>query len=83
MRYDSHASLAARVPHAIRGALLAALAFAAAPVFAATVDINVDLRLDNLDYVVGERIRAVVDVANSSPDRVSVGYSNSPDKFFV
>ena len=83
MSYDSLASRASRVPHAIRGVLLAALAFAAAPVFAATVDINVDLRLDNLDYVVGERIRAVVDVANSSPDRVSVGYSNSRDKFFV
>ena len=83
MRYDSHASLAARVPHAIRGALLAALAFAAAPVFAATVDISVDIRLDNLDYVAGERVRAVVDVANSSPERISVGYANSSDKLFV
>ena len=79
----SLASVAARVPRAIRPVLLAALAFAAAPALAATVAINVSLNLDNLDYVAGERVRAVVDVANSSPDRISVGYANSNDKLFI
>ena len=43
---------------------------------AATSEIRVDLKLDGSDFVSGERIRGVVDVANSSPDRVSVGYAN-------
>ena len=51
--------------------------------FAATSEIRVDLKLDGSDFVTGERIRGVVDIANSSPDRVSVGYSNSKDRFFV
>ena len=55
----------------------------ATALFAETVEIKVDLKMDNLDYVAGERVRAVVDVANSSPDKVSVGYSNSEDKLFV
>ena len=76
-------SRASRVPHAIRGMLLTALAFAAAPSLAATVAINVSLKLDNLDYVSGERVRAVVDVANSSPDRISVGYANSSDRLLI
>ncbi len=50
---------------------------------AATSEIKVDLKLDGSDFVTGERIRGVVDIANSSPDRVSVGYSNSRDLFFV
>ena len=50
---------------------------------AATSEIRVDLKLDGSDFVSGERIRGVVDVANSSPDRVSVGYANSKDLFFV
>lgn len=50
---------------------------------AATSEIKVDLRLDGSDFVSGERIRGVVDIANSSPDRVSVGYSNSKDLFFI
>jgi len=33
--------------------------------------------------VVGERIRGVIDVANPSPEKVSVGYSNSRDSLFV
>jgi len=52
-------------------------------VTAGTVDISVDLKFDNIDYVAGERIRAVVDVANSSPDNVSVGYPSSKDVFFI
>ncbi len=64
--------------------ILAALAFGwAMGLFAGTVDISVDLKFDNIDYVVGERIRAVVDVANSSPDNVSVGYPSSKDAFFI
>ena len=60
---------------------LAALLAAAA--FAETSEIKVDLKLDGSDFVSGERIRGVVDVANSSPNRVSVGYSNSKDAFFI
>ena len=52
-------------------------------VTAETVEISVDLKFDNIDYVVGERIRAVVDVANSSPENVSVGYPSSKDKLFI
>ena len=50
---------------------------------ASTTEITVELKLDNIDYVAGERIRGVVDVANASTDRVSVGYSNSADGLFV
>ena len=63
--------------------LLTALAFAAAPSLAATVAINVSLKLDNLDYVSGERVRAVVDVANSTPDRISVGYAKSSVRLLI
>ncbi len=61
-------------------ALISALSLGA---IAGTVEIRVDLRLDNVDYVAGERVRGVIDVANSSPDRISVGYSNSKDMLFV
>ena len=40
---------------------------------AAQSEIRVDLALDVSDYVVGERLRCVVDVVNSSPDRIAVG----------
>ena len=50
---------------------------------AATSEIRVELKLDASDFIVGERVRGVVDVANSSPDKVSVGYSNSRDSLFV
>ena len=50
---------------------------------AVTSEIKVDLKLDGSDFVTGERIRGVVDIANSSPDRVSVGYANSKDIFFI
>ena len=60
------------------------LALCLAPTLrAATSEIKVNLRLDGSDFVSGERIRGVVDVANSSPDRVSVGYANSEDLFFI
>ncbi len=61
-------------------ALVAALSLGAA---AATIEITVDMKLDNVDYVSGERIRGVIDVANSSPERISVGYSNSEDVLIV
>ena len=50
---------------------------------AETSEIKVDLRLDGGDFVSGERIRGVVDIANPSPDTISVGYSNSKDRFFI
>lgn len=60
------------------------LALCLAPsLLAATSEIKVNLRLDGSDFVTGERIRGVVDVANSSPDRVSVEYVNSEDHLFV
>ena len=63
--------------------LFYAAALAALRIFAETVEISVDLRMDSIDYVSGERIRAVVDVANSSPNKVSVGYLDSADSLFV
>ena len=51
--------------------------------YAETSEIMVDLKLDNFDFVSGERIRGIVDIANPSPERLSVGYSNSKDSFFV
>ena len=51
------------------------LAVAALPVAlsAAISEITVDLRLDASDYVSGERVRAVVDISNSSPSPVGIG----------
>jgi hypothetical protein len=60
--------------------LVAAMSVSAA---ASPSEIKVDLKLDHIDYVSGERIRGVVDIANSSPDKISVGYSNSKDLFFI
>jgi len=51
--------------------------------FSATSEITVSLKLDGSDYVTGERIRGVVNIANPSPERISVGYSNSKDVFFI
>ena len=50
---------------------------------AETSEIMVNLKLDCSDFVSGERIRGVVDIANPSPEKISVGYSNSRDSFFV
>ena len=50
---------------------------------AETSEIMVDLKLDSSDFVSGERIRGVVDIANPSPEKISVGYSNSEDSFFI
>jgi len=46
-------------------------------------EIRVDLKLISTDFVVGERVRGIVDVANSAPDSVRVGYSDSKDRCFV
>ncbi len=50
---------------------------------AATSEITVGLKLDNIDFVVGENIGAVVNVMNVSPDDLSVGYANSKDRLFI
>ena len=54
--------------------LLTMFVMMAGAVFAETPsEISVDLKLDEIDYVSGERIRGVVDVKNMSPYKVSVG----------
>ena len=66
----------------IRAALAcAALALAAAA--ESPSEISVDLRLDEIDYVAGEKVRGVIDVKNTAPEKVSVGYSNSKDRLIV
>ena len=57
--------------------------FSVSGAFAATSEIRVDLKLDAGDFVTGEPIRGVVNIVNSSPDKISYGYSNSEDYFFV
>ncbi len=55
---------------------LAFLCLAFAPLLlgaASPSEIRIDLDLDSSDYVVGERIRAVIDVVNSSPETIGVG----------
>ena len=64
-------------------ATVAALAFMSAAAFAENSEIRVDLKLDASDFVSGERIRCVIDVANSSPDEISVGEKGSKDRLFV
>ncbi len=46
-------------------------------------EISVDLKLDEITYVVGERIRGVVDIKSVTTDVVSAGYADSPDRFFI
>lgn len=36
-------------------------------------EISVDLKLDASDFIIGERVRAVLDIANFSPDVVGIG----------
>ncbi len=62
------------------------LAILMLPLVAAAVNtppLSVDLRLDEIDYVVGERVRGVIDVKNMSPETISVGRANSKDRLFV
>ena len=67
--------------------VLAALASAAlalaASASAAPSEISVDLKLDEIDYVVGEKVRGVIDIKNTAPEKVSVGYVNSKDRLIV
>ena len=63
--------------------LLTVLLMAGAACAETPSEISVDLKLDEIDYVSGERIRGVIDVKNMSPYRISVGYSNSVDRLFV
>lgn len=64
--------------------VFASVALALAGVaIAAPSEISVNLKLDNSDYVCGERIRGVITVANSSPDEISVGRPDSRDVLIV
>lgn len=58
--------------------LVAGMAFGELP-----SEISVDLKLDEIDYVAGERIRGVVDVKNMAPEIVSCGYPDSRDLVIV
>ena len=62
-------------PRPVRLFLSAAFVLSAMMVQAAQSEIKVDLKLDASDFVVGERIRGVLDIVNSSPDRLAVGVS--------
>ena len=66
-------------------ALLLALPFMAVNVFAVAnpTEISVKLVPDRREYIVGERLRAVVDIANSSADSIDVGKPGSADKFRI
>lgn len=64
-------------------ALFAFLSAGAAVFAAAPTEITVDLKLDASDFIQGERIRGVIDVANSSPEQISVGSPKSRDALFV
>lgn len=50
--------------------------------YASVSEIKVDLRLDNSDYVSGERVRAVVDIVNSSPGKIDTRPGRG-DVFFI
>ncbi len=67
----------------LKHAIALAVSAAAFSLFSETSEITVDLKLSGDDFVAGERIRAVVDVANSSHEKVSVGYSNSEDAMLI
>ena len=63
---------------------LCLLTFALSPLAAlAASDIQINLKMDCTDYVSGERIRGVVDVANGSADRISVGGPDATDRLFI
>lgn len=64
--------------------LFAAIAAVLAmPLCAALTEISIDLKMDNNDYVTGERIRGVVKLVNKSPVGLSVGFPDSQDLVFV
>lgn len=51
--------------------------------FAATSEITVDLKLDQPEFVLGERVRGVVDIVNVSPDTLVHCRTNVLDRFFI
>ena len=59
--------------------LISSAAFPAPP----QSEISVKLVPERREYVVGERIRAVVDIANSSADSIDVGKPGSADIFRI
>jgi hypothetical protein len=59
--------------------ILSAAAFAVPP----QSEISVKLVPERREYVVGERLRAVVDIANSSADSIDVGKPGSADAFRI
>jgi hypothetical protein len=67
----------------IAAALLSMLAGLTAEGAADPAEIAVKLVPTHREYIVGERIRAVVDVANSSSDSIDVGKAGSADRFRI
>lgn len=64
---------------AIGIALLSSHAFAAAKMS----ELTVKLELQNGDYILGERIKAKVDVANASPDPIDARGPDAPDHMYL
>lgn len=60
-------------------AMAAARCFAAPPL----TEITVQLKFDEQEFVVGERIRAIVDVANASADVIDARKLDSPDRLVL
>lgn len=50
---------------------------------AATSEISVNLELDQTEFVLGERMRCVVDIMNVSPKIVAYGYKDSTDLLII
>lgn len=65
------------------GMLAALAALCAAAALGATSEISVSLNLDASTFILGERVRGVIDVKNFSPDKLSVGHPDSRDYLFV
>ena len=65
---------------AIAGMMMAWAVVAAA---ALPSEITVKLRMNHAEYVTGERIRCVVDVANASADIIDVGSKGSEDRLII
>ena len=80
MWYNTQSNKKKDMPY-MKKTILLALPFLAVNAFAvvATTEIAVKLVPDRREYIVGERIRAVVDVANSSADSIDVGKPGSAD----
>jgi hypothetical protein len=75
VRHKSHVAAAV----AICLALLSPRLFAVANVSELTVKLN----LQKGDYILGERIKAIVDVANASPDPIDARGPDAPDHLYL